>query len=87
MHEMPETDAQKMTELIFAGQKIEAIKMYREASGLGLKESKDFIDQLEKQLREECPDQFTHAAKSGCCVVLVSGLLAFAAATEILGWA
>ena len=82
---MPEEDAKMMTDLIFAGQKIEAIKMYRGASHLGLKESKQFIDQLEKQLREECPENFTHAAKTGCSVVLVGGLLAFAAATGILG--
>ncbi|WP_237166460.1 ribosomal protein L7/L12 [Mycolicibacterium hippocampi] len=28
------------------GQKIQAIKMLREQSGLGLKESKDIVDQL-----------------------------------------
>jgi large subunit ribosomal protein L7/L12 len=28
------------------GNKIEAIKLYREQSGLGLKEAKDFIDSL-----------------------------------------
>jgi len=84
---MPEEDAKIMTDLIFAGQKIEAIKMYRDASHLGLKESKDVIDALEKQLREECPEEFAHAAKTGCSVVLVGGILAFAAATGILGWA
>lgn len=74
---MSEDDAKRMTDLIFAGQKIEAIKMYREASRLGLKESKDFIDDLEKQLRAECPENFAHAAKTGCgAVVLIGGLLA-----------
>jgi ribosomal protein L7/L12 len=87
MGNIPEEDAKKMTEFIFAGQKIAAIKMYKEATGLGLKESKDIIDALEKQLREECPENFAHAARTGCSVVLVGGLLAFAAATGILGWA
>jgi ribosomal protein L7/L12 len=32
------------------GNKIEAIKVYRQATGLGLKEAKDAIDALEQQL-------------------------------------
>lgn len=87
MGNMPEEDAKKMTDLIFSGQKIAAIKMYKEATSLGLKESKQFIDALEKQLREECPENFTHVSTSGCVVVLVGGLLALAAATWIIGWA
>lgn len=84
---MPEDDAMKMTEFIFAGQKIAAIKMYKEATGLGLKDSKEFIDHLEKQLRTECPEKFAHAAKAGCgAVVLLGGLLA-ALAAGALGWA
>ena len=82
---MPEDDAKKMTDLIFAGQKLAAIKMYRDATGLGLKESKQFIDQLEKQLREECPENFAHAAKTGCSVVAVGVLLALVAG--VAGWA
>jgi hypothetical protein len=36
--------------LLRAGRKIEAIKSLRERSGLGLKEAKDAIDALERQL-------------------------------------
>jgi ribosomal protein L7/L12 len=86
MREMSEEDAKKMTEFIFTGQKIHAIKMYREASGLGLKEAKDFIDQMEKQLREECPENFTHAAKTGCSVLLAAGAL-LAVTAGLVGWA
>lgn len=32
--------------LVQAGQKIQAIKVYRDATGVGLKEAKDFVDQL-----------------------------------------
>jgi ribosomal protein L7/L12 len=32
------------------GNKIEAIKVYREATGLGLKEAKDAVEALERQL-------------------------------------
>ena len=33
------------------GKKINAIKVYREHTGVGLKEAKDAVDQLEKQYR------------------------------------
>jgi ribosomal protein L7/L12 len=34
--------------LLAAGQKIEAIKLYRERTGVGLKEAKDAVDALER---------------------------------------
>jgi hypothetical protein len=36
--------------LIETGRKIEAIKLVREATGMGLKEAKEAVDDLEKQL-------------------------------------
>jgi ribosomal protein L7/L12 len=36
--------------LVAKGNKIEAIKRYREATGLGLKEAKDAVDALERQI-------------------------------------
>ena len=46
-------DIQKGTvqELILRGQKIQAIKLYREISGVGLKEAKEAVDQMEVSLR------------------------------------
>jgi len=38
--------------LLAAGNKIEAIKAYREQTGLGLKEAKDAIDQIERGLKK-----------------------------------
>lgn len=37
--------------LIMQGKKIEAIKVYRQQTGLGLKEAKDYVDALERQMR------------------------------------
>lgn len=37
--------------LVLAGSKIEAIKEYRQRTGLGLKDAKDAVDALEKQLK------------------------------------
>jgi ribosomal protein L7/L12 len=45
------SDAPEIEHLLLAGQKIEAIKRYREQHGVGLKEAKDAIDALERTLR------------------------------------
>ena len=37
---------EKIVELMRAGQKIEAIKLYREQTGVGLKEAKDYVESL-----------------------------------------
>jgi len=36
--------------LLQAGKKIEAVKLYREMAGVGLKEAKDAVDELEREL-------------------------------------
>lgn len=36
----------KLKRLVQSGEKIQAIKVYRDATGVGLKEAKDFVDQL-----------------------------------------
>ena len=36
----------KVMELVKAGQKIEAIKVYREQTGAGLKDAKDYVESL-----------------------------------------
>lgn len=39
---------EELKDLIAKGKKIEAIKKYREFTGFGLKEAKDYIDSLDK---------------------------------------
>lgn len=81
------TDAQldAITAALRAGNKIEAIKLYREATGFGLKESKDEVEAIEAGLRAKFPDQFPAkpAAGKGCLGVLVFGLATTVAG---LGW-
>ncbi|MDH6125774.1 ribosomal protein L7/L12 [Kitasatospora sp. GP82] len=46
-HPLPETDPRRMPEVmkfVHAGKKIQAIKVYRERTGLGLKTAKEAID-------------------------------------------
>ena len=38
-----------VTEALQRGEKIEAIKHYREATGVGLKEAKDFVEEIQRR--------------------------------------
>jgi Ribosomal protein L7/L12 len=41
----------KIQNLVIYGEKIKAIKMYRQATGVGLKEAKEYIDSLCEKLK------------------------------------
>jgi hypothetical protein len=47
----PAAASEPIRALVMRGKKIEAIKLYREQTGLGLKQAKDYIDALERQMR------------------------------------
>ena len=65
-----------LSECIFQGRKIEAIKLYRGMTGLGLKEAKDAVEELEKSLRTSAPDKFVPGAQGkGCLGIIVVGVL------------
>jgi ribosomal protein L7/L12 len=75
MPEPTEEQIREITDALQKGRKIEAIKVYREATGLGLKEAKEFIEELTATLREKHPDKMP-AAKAGCAsVFLLIGVL------------
>ncbi len=75
-----EQQEQAIYQAIFEGRKIEAIKLHRQATGEGLKESKDFIEVLERQLRLESPAKFTAPErKKGCGTTVLALGLALAA--------
>ena len=79
MTPIPEEKLALLREMIFARRKIEAIKEYRALTGLGLKEAKDAVDELEATLLKESPERFAPKGK-GCgtaavlCLVAVVGL-------------
>lgn len=62
----------RIEEALYAGRKIEAIKHFREATGSGLKEAKDVLDEHEAQLRAQSPGRFT--AKKGCLVLVLASV-------------
>lgn len=45
---VPDTITDELKSLISEGKKIEAIKRYRIATGVGLKEAKEYVDSLSK---------------------------------------
>lgn len=82
---LTEAQLNAIADALHAGNKIEAIKLHREATGLGLKESKDEIESIEAGLRAKFPEQFPakSAGKGGCLGLVVFGL---ATALAGLGW-
>ena len=81
---MPDTITPDENEAICAalakGQKIEAIKIYREATGLGLKEAKDFIDALIPQLQQQDPEKYVKLTGPVGCGAKVLMLVCLGAA-------
>lgn len=62
----------QVQQALFQGQKIEAIKLYREATNQGLKESKDAVEKMEAELRQRSPERFSaKASGKGCAGVLL----------------
>lgn len=58
---------------LVSGRKIEAIKIYREATGEGLKDAKEFIDALIPKLIEQDPEKYAKlsAKGAGCTSVIL----------------
>ncbi len=77
MANLSDQDRQAIENAIFAGRKIEALKLHREATGSGLADAKQAVEDLEVDLRHTSPEKFIRGAeKRGCfglllCVVLV----------------
>jgi len=51
--ERPDSLEEELLELLRSGQKITAIKRYREENDVGLKEAKDAVEQLAVELTEQ----------------------------------
>ncbi len=74
-----------ITEALESGQKIQAIKIYRDATGKGLKEAKEFVDQLIPSLIEKDPDRFAALNRQGAgCAVGVALLATFVGCLALL---
>jgi hypothetical protein len=63
---LSDDDVERIMAAVFAGRKIEAIKIYRQATKATLKDALEFINALESRLRQESPEKFSDPPKSGC---------------------
>lgn len=80
-------EARSEIETLLAGKrKIEAIKEYREHCNVGLKEAKEAVEDLERQLSSGSAEKANPLRPSGCAVVLLFlGLAGFLSVALSLG--
>jgi len=76
---------EKIGSALASGRKVEAIKVYREATGKSLKDAKEFIDALIPRLKEQNPEKYAKlsAKGTGCASVI---LMCAGLATGGIGW-
>jgi ribosomal protein L7/L12 len=65
----------QVNEALFRGRLIDAIRLYRQSTGSGLKEAKDFVQVLEARLRAQMPERFA-GPPSNVIQVRAAGCLA-----------
>ena len=80
---IPPEAAKQIGECLFAGRKIEAIKLYREQTRADLVTAKQAVEALEAELRAREPGRFTGAPAGRGCATVIAGLLAFAGIVAI----
>ena len=87
--EVPGVDSaatEAILDAIFQGRKLDAVKRYKTASGLGLKESKEFVEDLTQRLKSESPEQFRIAdSSSGCASSLLFASVAILVVSIAVG--
>jgi ribosomal L7/L12-like protein len=66
--------------LLAQGQKIDAIKLVRQQTGAGLKDSKDFVEAMERGQSPPVPQPPVKQPQTAGCAVVVAILLGLAAA-------
>ena len=66
----PDDTLAAIKQAIYSGRKIEAIKLYREATGSQLIDAKNAIDRLDAELRSTSPEQFTTKSRAGCLTLV-----------------
>lgn len=55
----------QLEQFLFQGNKVEAIKLYREAAGCELLEAKKAVEAMERVLRKDKPGSFTTRPSNG----------------------
>ncbi len=76
---MSDDDVQRIMAAVFAGQKILAIKLYRQATKSSLLDAKNFVEGLQDRLWQESPEKFATPPSKGGCARSAAMLLSLAA--------
>lgn len=76
--ELTDSQRNQINDLIRRGSKIEAIKIYREATGVGLKEAKGAVEAIEAGLEPRTAATNDPFAKKSGCFGVVALLVAIA---------
>ena len=76
--ELTEEQLAEVTDAIVAGNKIEAIKIYRDATGSDLMTAKGDVEDLIKHFKEKNPD-WVQPKSGGCLGILILAFLAISA--------
>ncbi len=63
----PDDRLTAIKEALYSGHKIEAIKLYREATGSQLVDAKNAVEKLEADLRSTSPEKFIAQSSRGGC--------------------
>jgi hypothetical protein len=84
----PENTPSPIADALLRGQKIEAIKLYRESTGADLAAAKAAVEKLESELRAASPEKFATPAPApgagkGCLGIMV---MACAMVGAVLAW-
>lgn len=79
-HDLNDQQWEEIETHLYAGQKIAAIKLFREHTGSSLAQSKELVEQHESGLRSQFPERFTKSSGKGCVAVLVMIVVALAIA-------
>lgn len=74
MNPLPEDKLAAIREAIFRKQKIVAIKLYREATGVQLVDAKNAVETMEAELRASAPDRFSTVESRGGCFAVALGM-------------
>jgi hypothetical protein len=73
--EIPNETMELIRSHLLRGEKLQACKVYKEATGSSLLEAKNQIELLTEELRRSHPDQMNDRSPVGCLSVLILGLM------------
>lgn len=86
--ELSPEQTRSIHDAIYTGDKIEAIKHYRIATGMDLKDSKEAVEKLTEKLKEQNPARFARPRRqsSSLAILVFWGTVVALVAYAVLKW-